>query len=139
MNRKLAKTLLAAVGILAIVLSIVVFTLNVGEDELNEFYGGDAYTGIQQAAAQSANNVRKLAKICRFGFGSVLIVTGLAMVGAAVCITPEEPEFRAAPEVNPVQKENTPSDPAAGSWTCPDCGKQNESCDIYCKGCGKYR
>ena len=27
------------------------------EEESNEYYGGDAYTGIQQAAAQAANNL----------------------------------------------------------------------------------
>lgn len=32
------------------------------------YYGGDAYTGIQQAAAQTATNVNELSKISLYGF-----------------------------------------------------------------------
>lgn len=61
-------------GVIIIVLAIVVFTYNVDlveagwssvslvsiegpSFEADEYYGGDAYTGMQQAAAQAANNM----------------------------------------------------------------------------------
>ena len=44
-------------------------------------YGGDAYTGIQNAAATTSKNVRDLAGIVQFGFGSILLVMGLTLVG----------------------------------------------------------
>jgi hypothetical protein len=64
-------------GVLIIVFSFVVFGLDVNvkapnikqsdlysetepEFEDDKYYGGDAYTGIQQAAAQAANNTKSL-------------------------------------------------------------------------------
>lgn len=87
------------VGILAIILAIVCFSKDAGNTSLGYAYGGDAYTGIQNAAAQTANNVFYLAKIVRFGFSSVLLVLGLGMVAvgsrtgvddADKVITPED-------------------------------------------------
>ena len=71
---------LIVVGILAVILAIVCFSMDVGNTSLAYSYGGDAYTGIQNAAAQTANNVLYLAKIARFGFSSVLLVLGLGMI-----------------------------------------------------------
>ena len=70
------------VGILAITLAIVCFSKDVGNISLGYSYGGDAYTGIQNAAAQTANNVFYLAEIVRFGFSSVLLVLGFGMVAS---------------------------------------------------------
>ena len=70
------------VGILAIILAIVCFSKDVGNTSLGYSYGGDAYTGIQNAAAQTANNVLYLTRIVRFGFSSVLLVLGLGMVAS---------------------------------------------------------
>ena len=55
-----------------------------GYYESSYTYGGDAYTGIQNAAAQTANNTRYLAKITRFGFGSVLLVGGISLMAAGL-------------------------------------------------------
>lgn len=66
---KLSKVLNIFVGIVIIILSICVFTYDANfysvgyaritppSSESDSFYGGDAYTGIQQAAAQAANNL----------------------------------------------------------------------------------
>jgi len=69
------------------------FTKDDGAWERSEAYGGDAYTGIQNAAAQTANNVQALARIARFGFGSVLTVGGAAMV---VCGIPTKEKMQVA-------------------------------------------
>lgn len=92
---------LIVVGILAIILAFVCFTKDVGNVTVGYSYGGDAYTGIQNAAAQTANNVLYLAEIVRLGFGSVLLILGLGMVAigaranvdnADKAITPEGPK-----------------------------------------------
>lgn len=73
---KISNYVGVAVGVLIIIFSIVVFNLDTvmhtddpekiptiteaqeaPESESNSYYGGDAYTGIQQASAQTANNL----------------------------------------------------------------------------------
>lgn len=49
------------------------FPKGVGSYANNMQYGGDAYTGIQNAAAQTARNVKALATIAKDGFGFVLM------------------------------------------------------------------
>ena len=67
-------------GVLSIILGFMASGYSIGSFELETSYGGDAYTGIQNAAAQTANNVRDLAKIVRFGCSSLLIVIGIALI-----------------------------------------------------------
>jgi hypothetical protein len=67
-------------GIISVVCGFIVATFSVGSYEWNSSYGGDAYTGIQNAAAQTANNVQNLAEIAKFGMAALLIVLGLAIV-----------------------------------------------------------
>lgn len=80
--KKVCAIILLVAGVLSVALGITSFTLEVGEYERDYAYGGDAYTGIQNAAAGAANNARIAARIERFGFGSVLLVAGLALIGA---------------------------------------------------------
>lgn len=68
------------IGIVAIVCAIICISSDTGSYEAAEFYGGDAYTGIQQAAAQTANNVRTLTELVSFGFAAILGVTGLICI-----------------------------------------------------------
>ena len=89
--KKLKKSLLV-VGVVAIVLAVAVFLTDVGSRESNEYYGGDAYTGIQQAAAQTANNVQEVGKMIRLGISGVLLVEGLAFLSVAFCLTAKEKE-----------------------------------------------
>jgi hypothetical protein len=51
-----------------------------GDYVAKNYYGGDAYTGIQHAAAETGQNVRALTKLATKGFGSILLVGGLALV-----------------------------------------------------------
>ncbi|MBR6334924.1 MAG: hypothetical protein IKR90_02110 [Clostridia bacterium] len=71
-------------GIVSVVLGIISFCLDTGGSRGYLTYGGDAYTGIQQAGAQTANNVQSLASICKFGFGSVLLVAGIVLIICAL-------------------------------------------------------
>lgn len=64
-------------GILSILFGLITLSQDTGSWESSTSYGGDAYTGIQNAAAQTANNVQDLAEIVAMGFGFLLIALGL--------------------------------------------------------------
>ena len=67
-------------GIISIVFSIIVFCMDNGSWENSLQYGGDAYTGIQNAAAQTANNIQALSDIFKIAFGAVLLVGGIVLI-----------------------------------------------------------
>ena len=81
---KKKSVLLIIIGILAIALSIVSFCMDAGYDISYQQYGGDAYTGMQNATARTANNVDYLCKVVKFGFGSILLVSGLTLIVAGI-------------------------------------------------------
>lgn len=133
------NTFLLFLGIIAVILGIVCFCLDSGSYEPNQYYGGDAYTGIQQAAAQSANNVMQLAKICKFGFGSILIVSGGALFAASMSSQTDEYLKNIKEKLSSGKKEDDPSQEAAtavSGGTCPFCGKAIENATGFCPYCG---
>lgn len=65
----LKKICTTCLGILSVVLSSICFM----NTTPYRYYGGDAFTGIQQATADVANNVN-------FGFGSVLFIFGIYLI-----------------------------------------------------------
>ena len=67
-------------GVLSIIFSFVVKGMPIGLYEFSETYGGDAYTGIQNAAAQTAVNVYYLADLVRTGLFALLLVLGIALI-----------------------------------------------------------
>lgn len=81
MEQKLRSGILILVGIIALFLSFKCYTIDDLGYESSSMYGGDAYTGIQNAAAKTSQNVKELASIVQFGFGSVLLVMGLTILG----------------------------------------------------------
>ena len=66
-------------GALSVIFGFSVMSFNDGYYESTQSYGGDAYTGIQNAAAQTANNVEDLAFIAKTGIGFLLIILGIAI------------------------------------------------------------
>ena len=67
-------------GLLSVILGICTMGMPTGYWESSQSYGGDAYTGIQNAAAQTANNVQDLAEVAAMGLGSLLLIFGLFMI-----------------------------------------------------------
>ena len=67
-------------GILSVIFGIIMFGKSIGSYESASSYGGDAYTGIQNAAAQTANNVKALSEITKTGFAFFLIAIGLIAI-----------------------------------------------------------
>ena len=76
MKKETKREVKLVIGVLAVILAIVCFLLDTGDTERNQYYGGDAYSGIQNAAAQTARNLVALASITKVGFGSILLISG---------------------------------------------------------------
>lgn len=110
--KKVLAICLIVIGVVAIALGVVSF-LKTSENNYasyasKETYGGDAYTGIQNAAATTANNVRALNynlesmhNSIMFGFGSILVVAGLALSATGIGGLLKKKEKEAAPAVAP--------------------------------------
>ena len=67
-------------GAVSIVFSFVVLSFEYGSWMNFETYGGDAYTGMQNAAARTAQNVQYLAYMVRFGLFALLFVGGIVII-----------------------------------------------------------
>lgn len=84
-NLELPKCIVdIVIGALAIILALACFLSDTGVFERESAYGGDAYTGIQNAAAITANNVKCVAGIASLGLGSVLLILGLSFASRGV-------------------------------------------------------
>lgn len=81
---KVIKAILSFLGIgaggFSIYASNVMMQMECGSTEWDMMYGGDAYTGIQNAAAQAANNVKDFAELTRVGFAEAFFIIGLLMI-----------------------------------------------------------
>ena len=75
-----------AIAIVSFCFAISIEDMSVGRDVSSYQYGGDAYTGIQNAAAETGCNVYQVAQIERKGFEFIFILTGLGFL--AVGLTP---------------------------------------------------
>ena len=69
-----------AIGIIALVKSSSVNGDSFYHFTEHNFYGGDAYTGIQNAAADAANNAANLSKCICAGFSAILLIAGLVLL-----------------------------------------------------------
>lgn len=90
MKKNLKKIYFCLVGVICIGLSIRCFTFPKSLNEGKKLYGANeyeavvhpnAYTGIQNAIVDTADNVSELKEFEKFGFGSALLVTGLILLG----------------------------------------------------------
>lgn len=130
------------IGILSVILSISAYGLNYGSYENNKSYGGDAYTGIQNAAAQSANNVIYTTKALAFGTGSILLIVGLSLIALSIQIIITYDDILAFKScyLSLVEKHSREENyfrsisNLEGYWTC-DCGRNNSN-DTVCCACG---
>ena len=80
--------LFVVIGVLSIIFAINIGGLSTGNFEMSFSYGGDAYTGIQNACAGAANNAIDVANILQQGFEYCLIIAGFVLVsigGTSLC------------------------------------------------------
>lgn len=66
-------------GAISFLCGLIISGSNTGSWISFESYGGDAYTGIQHAAARTGNNVQAVAEILKAGFACLLIILGIAI------------------------------------------------------------
>ena len=71
-------------GIVAIIFAVIIGNADVGTYVSTEYYGGDAYTGIQHAAAYTGQNVKDLAELVRKGFTFLFWLWGLTMIASGI-------------------------------------------------------
>ena len=93
MNRNFKVIVFIVIGVISVGLSIRCFSFDEMDYVAKSVYGGDAFTGIQNAGAQASENIRDLAKIIQFGFGSVLLVAGMGFLGIGLT-TPVKEEIQ---------------------------------------------
>jgi hypothetical protein len=137
MNLKLLKIFGICLGVLAIVFSLVVFSGSVGYYESSQTYGGDAYTGIQNAAAQSANNIMYVGETVQMALGFFLLIQGLVMLLGAICIKTKKVVAEPVMPQQPIYQQPIYQQPV--SWVCPQCGATNSNQFAFCQCCGKQR
>lgn len=119
--KKITSIVGAASGLLSVIFSFYILSMDAGSTENSFSYGGDAYTGIQNAAAQTANNVHYLNDILQFGFFAVLLVAGLALLCHYVPVLLEEASPETLAKINvKTSKKDTPADADAGSEEIKD-------------------
>ncbi len=122
-SKNIMGFLLMGLALLAIIFAIITFSLDDGSWVSSKSYGGDAYTGIQNAGAGAANNIQDL--ICAvktiggLGFlltGFVLFVVGVTNCGLLDKILAPKPKVApmAPPAPAPVG-----FDPATGAPVFP--------------------
>ena len=71
------------VGVVSIAFGIVMLNMNSGVNTGYEWYGGDAYTGIQQAGADAAANVKRLTEVVKLGFGLLFMSSGIGLLSVS--------------------------------------------------------
>lgn len=81
---KIKSIIYIIVGSLSLIFSVVCFASDTGTFENLSSYGGDAYTGIQNAGALTANNIKCLASICSFGFGAIFLLVGILILSKGI-------------------------------------------------------
>ena len=77
---KIRNILFLIIGVLSIIFAIKIGGLSTGSFEMPLSYGGDAYTGIQNACAGAANNAIDVANILQQGFKYCLIIADFVLV-----------------------------------------------------------
>ncbi|MBR2476759.1 MAG: hypothetical protein IKB50_01340 [Clostridia bacterium] len=159
-----AKKAMSICGIVSGGLSIIFSVLlacnySLGSTASRESYGGDAYTGIQNAAAQTANNIYKNTEILATGLSMILFILGLALIFYFGCklaerrdthsYTPPSTRYSSYEYTYPsyAPPASTPTTyPLAGKgavseegWICTKCSSRNPSSKMFCKDCGSTR
>ena len=86
MNKKLLKNLFITIAIVSIIFAVLCFVLDSGNTEWDYTYGGDAYTGIQNAAAKTANNLVATNNCIKTISSFAFIIVGLAFGSIGISI-----------------------------------------------------
>ena len=154
--KKILGIILLAVAVLSLLFALVCFAMepdNIsGSIESKYFYGGDAYTGIQNAAAQAATNakyinynlvalINMIATIAGFAFVLISVLCGglgvLNLISAKEVNTPKN-QPKVANHIpnttnNPTEQRNA----SAGEKKCWACGTVQPETNRFCSNCSE--
>ena len=137
--KKIAAILFVVIGIVSIIMSFEAYDLPTGGYESSSAYGGDAYTGIQNAAAQTANNVRYVTEAVGYVGGSLLMVTGLILIAVGVNTWPGSLNLQGLGlpfgQAN-APTQDAPVQDAPADVFCPNCGAAQQPGTVFCANCG---
>lgn len=86
-NFKVKTIAMLAVGVVSLAFSYQCSKFETGSFERSAAYGGDAYTGIQNASAQTATNVRYLNDMVKDGLTYAFLIVGLGFIACAIPVT----------------------------------------------------
>ena len=136
MNKKVVFSMLFMIGILSVILSIMVFGMDSSTYVSWKSYGGDAYTGIQNAAAVTANNISDLIDLIAFCGGSILLVGGLAMIASSFKMLDGSHKEECEDETDGKVSENNVASNSNTNYECPNCEKKIAPGQIRCE-CGQ--
>lgn len=112
-SQKILAFAFLAIAVLSLIFAIVCFTMDAygpfGATESNKSYGGDAYTGMQNASAQAATNayyinrsVHSLIACVKVASGFGFIITSLTF-GALAFVKMKEQEIIFKPAAEPAE------------------------------------
>ena len=108
---KIRNILFVVIGVLSIIFAIKIGVLSTGSFVMFLTYGGDAYTGIQNACAGAANNAIDVANILQQGFEYCLIIAGFVLVSiggtSLFKVSETKPQAIDAPAEEKSQPENS--------------------------------
>ena len=128
--KKTIAVLALVFAIITSILSLAVFVSDEGRYTSHETYGGDAYTGIQNAAADTAVNIMLLNEVVHVGFGGILLVGAFAFFLVSVRY------FQLAKEeIASVQSKQVAA-PTVSSRFCTVCGASISANVNHCTNCG---
>ena len=83
-SKKILSIMLFALAALSLIFAIVCFGSDTGYWVSSKSYGGDAYTGIQNAAAQTANNINYLRENINTFAGLFFVIVALTFAAFGV-------------------------------------------------------
>ena len=114
---------LRGIGILAGIIAIITMFISLFDSVDFISYGGDAYTGIQNAAAQAANNILDFSFWLFLFFGAAFLSVGTTLIRFG----------KAEMQEKGPQTEAT----ATPCYYCPKCGASITQNTAVCEKCGQ--
>ena len=94
MNKNILGVSFILIAILSLIFAFTCFGMYTGGYESNLSYGGDAYTGIQNASAQAANNIQTLTENFNAACGYAFLICAATFASLGCAILPADSKLK---------------------------------------------